>query len=93
MIYNILNISIQANVYVGDSKRTKPVNSPEIKSIKCNELPMNVSTHIMDEFSLQETDRFQRQEVVHQEGVGVFQSTDDTPEDEVDVCMSLGLIQ
>lgn len=38
----------------------------------------------MDEFSLQETDRFQCQEVVHQEGVRVFQSTDDTPKDEAD---------
>lgn len=46
---------------------------------------MNFSTHIMDEFSLQKTDRFQCQQVVHQEGVGVFQSTDDTPEDEADV--------
>lgn len=45
---------------------------------------MNFSTHIVDEFSLQETHRFQCQEVVHQEGVGVFQSTDDTPEDEAD---------
>lgn len=36
----------------------------------------------MDELSLQEPDRFQCEEVVHQEGVGVFQSTDDTPEDE-----------
>lgn len=48
---------------------------------------MNFSTHIMDEFSLQETDRFQCQEVVHQEGVGVFQSTDNTPEDEADACI------
>lgn len=46
---------------------------------------INLSTHIMDEFSLQKTDRFQCQQVVHQEGVGVFQSTDDTPEDEADV--------
>lgn len=41
----------------------------------------------MDEFSLQETDRFQCQQVVHQEGVRVFQSTDDTPEDEADTCI------
>lgn len=46
---------------------------------------MKFRTHIMDEFSLQKTDRFQRQQVVHQEGVGVFQSSDDTPEDEADV--------
>lgn len=39
----------------------------------------------MDEFSLQKTDRFQRQQVVHQEGVGVFQSPDDAPEGGADV--------
>lgn len=48
---------------------------------------MICSTHIMDEFSLQETDRFQCQEMVHQEGVGVFQSTDDTPEETADTCI------
>lgn len=53
--------------------------------MKGGQIPMNFSTHIMDEFSLQKTDRFQCQQVVHQEGVGVFQSTDDTPEDEADV--------
>lgn len=50
---------------------------------------MNFSTHVMNEFSLQETDRLQSEEVVHQEGVGVFQSTDDTPKDEarhVNIC-------
>lgn len=35
----------------------------------------------MDEFSLQEANRFQGEQVVNQEGVGVFESTDDTPKD------------
>lgn len=47
---------------------------------------MNFSTHIVDELSFQETDRFQCQQMVHKEGVGVFQSTDDTPKEEEDTC-------
>lgn len=39
------------------------------------------STHVMDEFSLQEANRFQCEQVVNQEGVGVFESTDDTSKD------------
>lgn len=35
------------------------------------------STHIMDEFSLQEANRFQGEQVVKQESVGVFECTDD----------------
>lgn len=35
----------------------------------------------MDEFSLQEAHRFQCEQVVDQEGVGVFESTDDASKD------------
>lgn len=35
----------------------------------------------MDEFSLQEANRFQSEQVIDQEGVGVFESTDDTSSD------------
>lgn len=39
----------------------------------------NVFSYIMDEFSLQETHRFQNQEMVEQIGVWVFQGADDAP--------------
>lgn len=42
-------------------------------------------THIMNEFSLQEADRFQGEQVVDQERVGVFESTDDASKDVGDV--------
>lgn len=35
----------------------------------------------MDEFSFQEANRFQGEQVVNQERVGVFESTDDTSKD------------
>lgn len=38
-----------------------------------------MDTHIMDEFPLQKAYRFQSQEVVKQEGVWVFQGTDNAP--------------
>ena len=38
-----------------------------------------VHTHVVYEFSLQEADRLEGQEVVEQEGVGVLQGSDDTP--------------
>ena len=47
----------------------------------------------MDEFSLQESNRFQGEQVVNQEGVGVFESTDDTSKDKghkrMEVCMTV----
>lgn len=39
---------------------------------------MSFGTHVMDEFSLQEAHRFQGEQVVDEEGVWVFESTDDT---------------
>lgn len=36
------------------------------------------STYVMDEFPLQEANRFQGEQVVKQESVGIFESTDDT---------------
>lgn len=43
----------------------------------------------MDEFSLQKANRFQCEQVVDQEGVGVFQRTDDAPttQDRGDACL------
>lgn len=41
-----------------------------------------MGTHIVDEFPLQEADRFQSQEVVEKERVLVFQSTDNAPKEE-----------
>lgn len=38
-----------------------------------------MDTHIMDEFPLQKAYRFQSQKVVKQEGVWVFQGTDNAP--------------
>ena len=37
-----------------------------------------INTHIMDEFSFQEANRFQGEQVVKQEGVGIFESADNT---------------
>lgn len=47
----------------------------------------------MDQFTLQEAYRFQGEQVVKEEGVGVFQSTDNTSKEEatlVHVCVGEG---
>lgn len=48
-----------------------------------------VFSYIMDEFSLQETHRFQNQEMVEQIGAWVFQGTDDAPGRAGRMCYSL----
>lgn len=40
----------------------------------------------MDQFSLQEANRFQGEQVVKQEGVGVFESPDDTSKEKAHRC-------
>lgn len=47
------------------------------------------STYVMDEFSLQEANRFQCEQVVEQEGVGIFESTDDTSEEKGHRCINV----
>lgn len=49
----------------------------------------------MDEFSLQKANRFQCEQVVDQEGVGVFQCTDDTPttQDRGDACIYIASVK
>lgn len=42
----------------------------------------SLSTYIMDELSLQKANRFQGEQVVKQEGVGVFESTNNTSEND-----------
>lgn len=44
-----------------------------------------VVTHVVDEFSLQEANRFKGEQVIHQEGVGVFESPNDTSEGEENI--------